>query len=218
MEKHSVSAIGLPAPISPLNRYLPTIYLDRSFRRENHENLKHSIAGAGAGIVSSIVTCPLDVVKTRLQNQGTGHPGIALYRGTYGKYQEGMISHGFPITDNVIERYPFSDMDGRRHPGTLSWPRTNDLWIPAHLGDLFHGVWLLQRTSWITNWQRGRSLVSTYTLCDDGRRNLHYHDQPSLGHQDEIHGKSSSGGCFLWKKNPRSMTNDINSLLLLHHL
>ncbi|CAO3690061.1 unnamed protein product [Umbelopsis ramanniana] len=51
---------------------------------ENHENLKHSIAGAGAGIVSSIVTCPLDVVKTRLQNQGTGHPGIALYRGTYG--------------------------------------------------------------------------------------------------------------------------------------
>lgn len=34
--------------------------------------------------MSSIVTCPLDVVKTRLQNQGKGHPGIALYRGTYG--------------------------------------------------------------------------------------------------------------------------------------
>ncbi|KAI7885689.1 mitochondrial carrier [Lichtheimia hyalospora FSU 10163] len=51
---------------------------------QGHENLKHSIAGAGAGIVSSVVTCPLDVVKTRLQNQGKLEPGIVVYRGTVG--------------------------------------------------------------------------------------------------------------------------------------
>ncbi|CEI99166.1 hypothetical protein RMCBS344292_13258 [Rhizopus microsporus] len=51
---------------------------------QNHENLKHSIAGAGAGIVSSIVTCPLDVAKTRLQNQGVTLPGEKIYKGTVG--------------------------------------------------------------------------------------------------------------------------------------
>ncbi|KAI8085800.1 mitochondrial carrier domain-containing protein [Gilbertella persicaria] len=51
---------------------------------QTHENLKHSIAGAGAGIVSSIVTCPLDVAKTRLQNQSIALPGEKLYKGTVG--------------------------------------------------------------------------------------------------------------------------------------
>ncbi|CDS12517.1 hypothetical protein LRAMOSA04711 [Lichtheimia ramosa] len=51
---------------------------------QSHENLKHSIAGAGAGVVSSVVTCPLDVVKTRLQNQGKAEAGVIPYRGTVG--------------------------------------------------------------------------------------------------------------------------------------
>ncbi|KAJ2725900.1 hypothetical protein GGI07_000945 [Coemansia sp. Benny D115] len=43
--------------------------------------LKSSIAGAGAGCVSSVVTCPLDVVKTRLQYQG-------VLQAKYGKMRE----------------------------------------------------------------------------------------------------------------------------------
>ncbi|KAJ2901080.1 hypothetical protein IWW38_000045 [Coemansia aciculifera] len=59
---------------------------DRSQHVER-QRWKNSVAGAGAGCVSSVVTCPLDVAKTRLQYQGVLQEryrqlGYTPYKGT----------------------------------------------------------------------------------------------------------------------------------------
>ncbi|CEP18167.1 hypothetical protein [Parasitella parasitica] len=58
---------------------------------QTHETLKHSIAGASAGVISSVVTCPLDVVKTRLQNQAIEN---FKYRGTMGTIRRIRLEEG----------------------------------------------------------------------------------------------------------------------------
>ncbi|KAJ2840883.1 hypothetical protein FBU31_000024 [Coemansia sp. 'formosensis'] len=58
-----------------------------SERQPQQQRWKNSVAGAGAGCVSSVVTCPLDVAKTRLQYQGVLQErylqlGYTPYKGT----------------------------------------------------------------------------------------------------------------------------------------
>jgi len=52
------------------------------------------IAGAGAGLVSSVITCPLDVVKTKLQAQRTAQGG-AGYLGITGTLRHILLRDGF---------------------------------------------------------------------------------------------------------------------------
>ncbi|KAJ2399828.1 hypothetical protein GGI23_002414 [Coemansia sp. RSA 2559] len=64
-----------------------------------NQTLKNSLAGAGAGCVSSVVTCPLDVVKTRLQYQGVLHEkyrkqGFVPYKGTMDTLRRIYIEEG----------------------------------------------------------------------------------------------------------------------------
>lgn len=47
--------------------------------------LKHMFAGATSGCINAVVTCPLDVIKTRMQNQGMAVPKHLRYTGIWGK-------------------------------------------------------------------------------------------------------------------------------------
>lgn len=127
------------------------------FFRES-DQIKHTIAGAGAGLVTSVVTCPLDVVKTRLQNQGVSTPTGKSYKGTAGTQslsslkeqdQEQASAWVQTLTGPFLccalcfsqpFRHPNPDLVRGGHSGTLSRIGTNDIRISANMGYLLYSI------------------------------------------------------------------------------
>jgi solute carrier family 25 folate transporter 32 len=67
----------------------PLTLMER-FAVERTDSTFHAIAGATGGFASGVVTCPLDVIKTKLQAQGGFRAGngqnasAAVYQGMFG--------------------------------------------------------------------------------------------------------------------------------------
>jgi solute carrier family 25 folate transporter 32 len=54
-----------------------------------------ALSGAGAGVVSAIVTCPLDLVKTKLQAEGGLQGDNPRYKGLVGTLKKIFREEGF---------------------------------------------------------------------------------------------------------------------------
>lgn len=129
-----------PAPIPDQDQ------LDSSRKRQKRHHIPsayHSvIAGAGAGLVSSVATCPLDVVKTRLQAQlvhagTTGYEGVVetvirilkqsgikgMYRGLGPTIMGYLPTWGiyFSVYDEVKQRLGAAKLGGKGPTGNDTW-------------------------------------------------------------------------------------------------
>lgn len=158
------------------------------------------IAGAGAGLVSSIVTCPLDVVKTQLQAQHSArtakeYEGVQLtvvriwrqsgfqgfYRGlgpTLGGYLPTWGIY-FTVYDMVKDKL------GR--------------WVTG--GELEIGVISRALTSRRSGWRDG---AGPCRCGHDGWRNGNDIDKPAMGCQDAVHGESSNMTLVRWGTDPQA--------------
>lgn len=91
-------------------------------------------AGAGGGLVSSVATCPLDVIKTKLQAQraAVGQPGYLGVAGTILPFDLlNRLGHIWPF------RHHTQSFPRGRAPWVLQRPRSHHARLPSNVGHLF---------------------------------------------------------------------------------
>lgn len=90
-ERYATTATIPSRDSTPLHKHQGSFYSSLAVKCAHLPNSSvNAFCGASAGIASGIVTCPLDVIKTRLQSQGSfrprnpARPSRAVYRGLVG--------------------------------------------------------------------------------------------------------------------------------------
>ena len=163
-----------------------------------------AFAGAGGGLVASVATCPLDVIKTKLQAQtvARGHAG---YQGVLGRSDRKSCM----LQQLRTARHAQDNHQVQWISWPLPWPRTHSPWLPPNMGDLFCSVrWDQDQIRGDTTRKRSASsqylprstpkglsadharspLVTSYSVCNDCRRLQHHLYKPLMGHKDPLHG------------------------------
>lgn len=101
-----------------------------------------ALAGAFAGLVSSVVTCPLDVVKTKLQAEGFLGGKNPRYRGLFGTLftLSALYLCGTCLQVLIfgMDRHNCQNMVGRRRKRALQRPRAYLLRLSSHMVNLLY--------------------------------------------------------------------------------
>jgi solute carrier family 25 (mitochondrial folate transporter), member 32 len=175
----------MPSSFARDRNALPTVMERFAMGRSNSSF--NAIAGAVGGVASGIVSCPLDVIKTKLQAQGgfrshtspSGTSGSVVYKGMLG-------------TARVIWRDEgFRGMYRGLGPLILGYLPTWAVWFTVYGKSKDYlsrnnSMHLIMRLGWIKLTQNRQSTCGQFLVVNSCWRFLHHSHKPDLGHQDSI--------------------------------
>jgi hypothetical protein len=161
------------------------------------DNSFRALAGAAGGFTSGIVTCPLDVIKTKLQAQG----GFRANKTTTNAVYRGLIGTGRTIWREEGLKGLYRGLG----PIILGYLPTWAVWftvygkskelIPQHFGT---SQMEMEGHDFLTNqWYRdGKFLCYQFLVFHSGWRFLDNGHESNMGYQDSLDVTSEQEGCF----------------------